>query len=580
MKFSDKNLKSAHALPNDGVIFPIERCRACHGFEQNGCPILEESVCGQARASKSLLEEYCNFCAVHLHRHIRRYPLHCEGHPYSVGSGVLFAFLLSPVVNRLQRLGCNNVAAVGLASGAVFGIIAMALVLIVSSLSQLSSDVPRYQLELSKKVAGVRDYGRQFSGKLTQIATDFSDNFNTPEEGNGNGEKAINNKSSADKETRIGDTTSGSNEERSRGSSPKQPIYVEAASDSMLTIRSWAGSAGAILGPLGTVGLVLVFALFLLVYRDDLRDRFVATISRGNYVVSTEALLEASVRISRYLFAQLILNVSYGLLFAGGLLGIGSFLAPDGQFPNALLLGFLAGLVRFVPYAGPLVGAAFPILIAIAIFPGYQVVAAVILMIVVMELLSNNVVEPLVYGSSTGVSSLAVILAAVFWGTLWGPVGLLLATPLTVCLVVLGTYVPRFRFMATLLSDSQQIEPSLRIFQRLIAGDMHKLRELIKTEKTDRSVEEFFDQIVVPTCRRLVRNGEQSSINELELTENFSKAIEEAGVFEEKIEPSTTESATDSESTTVVADHSTKPACYAIATNREPIDFSYTEQAT
>jgi predicted PurR-regulated permease PerM len=481
--------------------------------------------------------------------------------------GVLFAFLLSPIVNRLQRWGCSNMVAVVLTSSAVFAVIALSITLLISNLTQLSADVPRYKSELSSKISGVRDYVRLISAKVTRISTDLADDSElrktdggpTPEDGTDK-----NSDSDTMNHSDDADRLDGSH---SRGSNPKEPIYVEAASDSIITVRSWAGSAGAILGPIGTVGLVLVFALFLLVYRDDLRDRFIAIISQGNYVVSSEALQEASNRISRYLLAQLLLNVSYGLLFATGLTAIGYFMASDGKFPNALLLGGLAGLFRFVPYAGPLVGALIPILISIAIFPGYQVLVGVVLMIVVMELLSNNVVEPFVYGTSTGVSSVAVIFAAVFWGALWGPVGLLLATPLTVCLVVLGTYVPRFKFLATLLSDTQLIEPSLRIFQRLIAGDSHKLQELIKSEKAHRTTEAFFDEIVVPTCRRIVRSGSHSNINELELIDRLATSIEEVGVYVQPDANASEPLAADSSSVSLTAEQPEKPTCYAIATN-------------
>lgn len=481
--------------------------------------------------------------------------------------GILVAFLLTPIVNRLQRWGCSNVLAVAMTSGAVFGGIALMLMLLVSNLTQLSKDIPRYQEELAEKISTVREYGNEITAKLSRISADLNVGGET---GNRNGDDlgqdidagTIKVSGNGEEEAELGKDANSA-----RGASPNEPIYVQLASDSMLTIRSWAGSAGAILGPIGTFGLVLVFALFLLIYRDDLRDRFVATISRGNYVVSTEALREASSRISRYLLAQFLLNVSYGILFAIGLTLIGYFLAPDGVFPNAVLLGALAGLFRFVPYAGPLIGAVLPILVSIAIFPGYQIVLGVFVMILVMELLSNNVVEPLVYGSRTGVSSIAVILAAVFWGSLWGPVGLLLATPLTVCLVVLGTYVPRFKYLATMLSDSQQIEPSLRVFQRLISGDTHKLRELVKTEKADRTLEAFFDEIVVPACRRVIRNGSRNSINELELIDNFSKAIDEVGVFDEKEEDALADAQTGSLTDKLVDEQPKKQICYAIATN-------------
>ncbi len=287
------------------------------------------------------------------------------------------------------------------------------------------------------------------------------------------------------------------------GTSPNSPLYTTVVETGATPFLSWAGTVGTVLGPLGTLGLVFVFTLFLLVYRDDLRDRIIAVISRGNYVTTTEALDEVSYRISRYLIAQSILNFGYGLVMFIGLYLIGLFLAPDGTFPNAILWGVLAGVMRFVPYAGPVVGASFPLTISLIVFPGYSVFAAVLVWVVCIELASNNLIEPWVYGSSTGISSLAVIFGAVFWGWLWGPVGLLLATPLTVCLVVLGRHVTRFKIFATLFGGELHVSPSIRFYQRLLASDTHRAREMLNGYIAENGIVKAGDDVLVPTLKRL-----------------------------------------------------------------------------
>ncbi len=281
-----------------------------------------------------------------------------------------------------------------------------------------------------------------------------------------------------------------------------------------IDVASWAGSLAALLGPIGTAGLVTVFALFALIYRDDLRDRITSLVAHNNYVVTTEALNEASQRISRYLLAQMILNISYGAIFAIGLAFIGYMLAPEGVFPYVMLLGTIAGVVRFVPYVGPIVGAAVPLLLSIALFPGYSIFVAVAVLITTMELLSNNVVEPWLYGSSTGVSAVAVITSAVFWGWLWGPIGLLLATPLTVCAMVLGTYVPRFQFLAKLLSEKVQLKRSIRGYQRLLSGDTHKLSEFLQTEIEESGVTDVVERIVIPVIKLVLMDRDSHGVND------------------------------------------------------------------
>jgi predicted PurR-regulated permease PerM len=401
---------------------------------------------------------------------------------------VLFAFLLSPAVNWLQRRGLSHAISIAIVASLVLLIVVGAGLLVWTSVSEFASNFPKYRDELTAKVQSVNQHLSNYTEKIEEFVSG---------------------------KTSTNETQGGEDPGKSSNDASSQKI----------SWQSWAGGAGAIVSPLGTAGLVLVFALFLLINRDDLRDRFVAVISRGNYLVTNEAIDEAADRISRYLVAQLILNASYGGVFGLGLFLIGRFLSPETGFPNVLFLGAMAGLVRFVPYVGPFIGAGLPLAVSIAVFPGYTVFFAVLGLIVTLELLSNNVVEPWLYGSSTGVSPIAVISAAVFWGWLWGAVGLLLATPLTVCLVVLGRHVPSLRFFATLLSDEQQIKPDQRLYQRLIADEPHKLEEVLREEARQREPLAFIDEVLVPTTKRILRMPEQDELSDLELTKRLSEIL-------------------------------------------------------
>ncbi len=235
---------------------------------------------------------------------------------------------------------------------------------------------------------------------------------------------------------------------------------------------------GFTLGPVATIAIVAVLVIFILLQRDDLRDRIIALAGTGRLHLTTQALDDAAGRISRFLLAQAIVNGTYGVTIGLGLAGIGWFIG-GAWFPNLLLWALLCALLRFIPYLGPWIAAVMPLTVAFAAFDGYGVFLAVSAWFITIELLSNNVMEPYLYGSSTGMSPLAVVLAATFWAWLWGPMGLLLAIPITVCLVVLGKHIPAFQAFDTLLGDTPVLEPSARLYQRLLARQPAEARKIL-----------------------------------------------------------------------------------------------------
>ncbi len=426
----------------------------------------------------------------------------------------LLAFLLSPVVNWFQKKGLSNITAVMVTASGLFIILVFGLIMLGSSLAEFAKDYPKYKGEIAKKADTVSSTVTGLGDRLDEfLASSFQKDSKEKGEPSSDGEPETRNEANEKSDT---ETSKSSDVPNGNG-----------RGEHAFHWQNYLGSVGTVFGPIGTSGLVAVFALFMLINRDDLRDRFVAVISRGNYVVTTEAIAEASERISKYISAQFLLNSAYGILFGIGLWIIGLVASPTGSFPNLMFFVVLAGVVRFLPYVGPLIGAGVPLLISIAVFPGYTVFLAVLALIVSMELVSNNIVEPWLYGSRTGVSAIGVITAAVFWGWLWGGVGLLLATPLTVCLVVLGRYVPKMRYFATLLSDEEQVAPSLRSYQRLLANDEHKLRESLIEQAKKKENLEFLDEIIVPLGKRILRQPPKERPTPRELTERLRAVLEQ-----------------------------------------------------
>ncbi len=487
---------------------------------------------------------------------------------------ILLSFLLSPLVNRLQRCGISNTLSVITTAFIAFVIMGGGLTLLGRELSKLVGELPQYKEELvgkARSIAGIRsgmttsldDLAEEMSNAMEVGAEEADDldasNGEALEEGLDDGTVQPTEDTANDQSTGWGQaaavTDSGNEpsnaitspvlrlrkftdnwlsrfegQEESRehdGKTPKTPLYTTDVAEG-IPFLTWASTAGTVLGPLGTAGLVTVFVLFILVHRHDLRDRIIAVISHGNYVMTTEALTEVAKRISRYLIAQTIVNTTYGVILSIGLFIIGRTLAPEGTFPNLILWGVLAACFRFVPYAGPIIGAVFPLAFSLTVFPGFAVFGSVLGLIIIMELLSNNIFEPWLYGASTGISAVAVIMAAVFWGWLWGPVGLLLSTPLTVCLVVLGRHVPRFKIFSTLLGEEISIKPSLRFYQRLLARDVHQATQMLTLFREEKGTIDTCDNVIIPTIKRLRsdrKHGELNAADSVELLEVMQQCV-------------------------------------------------------
>ena len=268
-----------------------------------------------------------------------------------------------------------------------------------------------------------------------------------------------------------------------------------------------------LLAIIGNAGLVILILIFFLLEREDLRDRVLRLAGQNQVRVTTEALEEAAARVSRYLLMQLIVNVTYGIPVAIGLWFIG--------VPNALLWGAMATILRFIPYVGPWIAASMPVALSLAVFNNWTMPLLTISLFIVLELLSNNLMEPILYGHSTGLSPVAIIVSAVFWTWIWGPVGLVLATPITVCLVVLGGYIPQLGFLRVMLGDEQVLDDDARIYNRLLSGATDEAVDIAEEYLEKNGMPDLYDKVLVLALQR----AETDRHDELLTQERYDKFL-------------------------------------------------------
>ena len=295
-------------------------------------------------------------------------------------------------------------------------------------------------------------------------------------------------------------------------------------------LQIFGGMFGTLLEVLGTTGIVIVLVVFFLVQREDLRDRFIHLMGKGHVTVTTQMLEDAGTRVSRYLSMLFLINVTFGISVGIGLYLIG--------VPNAILWGILATVLRFIPYIGPWIAAAMPLGLSMAISPDWFAPLLTVGLFVLLELFNNNLLEPWLYGKKTGVSAVAVLVAAVFWMWLWGPVGLLLATPLTVCLLVVGKHVPELSFLGILLGNEPVFEPMDRIYQRLLAGDQEEAAELFEDYLEHQPLVEVYDTVLIPALALAETHWQLGELNEGKhnfIMESLKEMIQDQGERQQEL---------------------------------------------
>jgi predicted PurR-regulated permease PerM len=415
---------------------------------------------------------------------------------------ILLSFTLAPIVIRLRRWGLGRIpsvlAVVLLLFVALLGIGSV----VATQLADLATNLPTYEWNLRSKIrelrvaipsGGIIERTQDMLGDLRRELQDEAKPGEEEEPAAASGEVA-----------------------------PAKPILVQVQRPAPTTLETLRDVGVPLIAPFATAGLVVVLVIFMLLQREDLRDRVLRLVGGREVARATEAMDDAAKRISRYLLMQLIINVLYGIPVAIGLYFIG--------VPNPILWGCLATVLRFIPYLGPVLGALLPISLSFAVAPGWTLPLLTVALFVVLELFSNNVLEPWLYGSSTGLSPVAVLVAAVFWTMLWGPIGLLMSTPLTVCLVVLGRHVPQLAFFDVLLGDEPALSPEVKFYQRLLARDPEEATELAEEHLEDGSLDELYDSVILPALAHAEQDRLRGSLLRATVEEI---AVDAIGVIDE-----------------------------------------------
>jgi predicted PurR-regulated permease PerM len=400
-----------------------------------------------------------------------------------VALAVFLTFLLAPLVLSLQRRGLGRVPSV------ILVVLAAALLLggtgwvVVRQMTSLAAQLPQYTDNIKGKVQSLQALGQRVGGaRFHQMIRDLGG--------------ASNAKPAEPGEVPSEGTTAPPQKPPSVVVEPQNPVWLG-------RLTSAVGSA---LEALSQAGLAIVLTIFMLLKREDLRDRFIQLAGHGRMTVTTKAVDDASTRISRYLLMQLVINSVFGLA-----LGVGLFLIG---LDYAFLWGFLAGVLRYVPYIGSPVAGLLVIALSLAQFEGWVQPLSVLGLIVVLELVTYNFLEPWLFSQSLGVSEVALLVAAAFWAFLWGPVGLVLSGPLTVCLVILGKYVPQLRSFDVLLGDEPVLGTNISYYQRLLARDQDEATQLVLAQVKISPPEHLYDELLVPALTYLKRDRERDDLTE------------------------------------------------------------------
>jgi predicted PurR-regulated permease PerM len=388
-----------------------------------------------------------------------------------IALAILLSFVLAPLVRTLQRWhiprGLSVVSVVLLAFLSIFALGGV----IAAQVTELAGDLPRYQFTMREKIKSLRGTAAT-SGTLERAADvlqDLGKELNKPKE-----------------PTTVPVQTQPPGQEA-------RPIPVEVRQPPPTALESIAALISPLLRPLTTTGIVAVFVIFILLQREDLRNRFIKLAGSHDLQKTTAALDDAATRLSRLFLAQLALNTAFGVVIGTGLWVIG--------VPSAVLWGILAAVLRFVPYVGAIIAAVFPLTLAAAVDPGWSMLLLTAALFLVVEPMVGHVIEPLAYGRSTGLSPVALVASATFWTALWGPVGLVLATPLTICLVVLGRHVERFEFLDVMLGDRPALSPSELFYQRMLAEDPAEAVDKAEKFLSERPLSSYYEEVALPGLR-------------------------------------------------------------------------------
>ena len=406
----------------------------------------------------------------------------------------LLAFILSPVIRRLRSWGLWRTPAVLLTVLSALAALVLVSTTIVVQITDLADELPKYQTNLGEKVKAIG--GSSFTSsalnRASQSLKDLEKQISRPDE------------------------------------QVAKPLPVEVHQPEPQGIDALIALVKPLMAPLATTGLVVLFLFFILLQREDLRDRFIRLAGAADIQRTTLGLNDAGHRLSRFFLEQALLNTGFGIVIGLGLWAIG--------IPNPALWGILAALMRFVPYIGGFIAAFFPVLLAVAIDPGWTLVVLTVGLFLIAEPVAGHVVEPILYGQHTGLSPVAVVIASLFWTMLWGPVGLLLATPLTVCLVVLGRHITALRFIEILLGDEPALEPEERFYQRRLAGDANEAADQAEQQLKTLALSDYYDAVPMKAlllAQADAAHGKLRRETQTDIRETMEEIVEDLAEFDD-----------------------------------------------
>jgi predicted PurR-regulated permease PerM len=402
-----------------------------------------------------------------------------------IALAILLSFVLAPLVGLVQRVRIPRGLAVVSVVTIAFALILAMGSLLGSQFTQLAGELPRYQSTISEKIQSFRETtaSRGTLERASGMLKDLSKELDKPKEA----------------------ATAPEGSLSPRAPTPLKPVPVEVRQPDPGALESLQSLITPLLHPLATTGIIVIFVIFILLQREDLRNRLIRLAGSHDLQRTTAALDDAASRLSRLFLIQLLLNGSFGVIIGLGLWLIG--------VPSAILWGILAAILRFVPYIGAAIAAAFPLALAVAVDPTWTMLLWTVALFVVVEPVVGHVIEPMVYGHSTGLSPVAVVASATFWTALWGPIGLVLATPLTVCLVVLGRHVERLEFLDVMFGDRPALSPPEIFYQRMLAGDPTEASERAEEFLKERSLSSYYDEVALKGLQLAQIDAERGALD-------------------------------------------------------------------
>ena len=418
-------------------------------------------------------------------------------------------FLLAPAVMQLERLRLRrlpSVILVVLLASAFIGVVGW---VVARQLLDVASDLPDYRQNVDDKLASIHAPTTGPLGNALKGIKSFNQDLSAtpaptplpPLE------------SEKSRSTRRAREAERARTEANQ--SPAQVVVVQPP----VSDRAYAQQLlKPVIKPLGMLGMVAIFTIYMLIKREDLRNRLLLLAGMGRLNVMSQALNDAAHRISSYLLMNVLVNASYGAVF-----GVGLFML---HVPNATLWGVLLGILRMVPYAGMVIGGGLPICFAFAVFPGWWPPFFVLLLFVVLEIAVSNFIEPWLYGSHTGISPLALVTTAMVWTLLWGLPGLVFSTPLTVCLIVMGRYVPQMSFLHILLGDDAELAPEAHFYERLLAMDQTEAHHIADKFLEGHRLVDLYDEVVLSALSLAEQDRHKGFLDDMRSTFLFQSAAE------------------------------------------------------